>query len=233
LPFLRFNRDKRGYENTFVVQTERRRRGQQRILYWFRTPPGVKVGRAPLDEDAIRLIEEHNPDLDFDWTRILKGHGRESDTEPAAQAGPNESSRTAAAQAPDPGMPDRSPVPTSEVAEPEAVPDVSAQLDETPVSAAERKLGVEGLARLRGRYAEMLARISDRIADQDRQVELKTIAERLNPDAWVTDSDVLSGLDSYEATFESLRGIVGHGRRHTRRGRRRKEGRRSADRENA
>jgi hypothetical protein len=31
------------------------------------------VGRAALDEDAIRLIEEHNPDVAFDWTRILKG----------------------------------------------------------------------------------------------------------------------------------------------------------------
>jgi ribonuclease E len=33
----------------------------------------VRVGRAALDEDAIRLIEEHNPDVTFDWTRILKG----------------------------------------------------------------------------------------------------------------------------------------------------------------
>ncbi len=43
-----------------------------RVLYWFRTPPGIKVGRSALDEDAIRLLEELNPDVEFDWTRILK-----------------------------------------------------------------------------------------------------------------------------------------------------------------
>jgi hypothetical protein len=32
----------------------------------------VRVGRAPIDEDAIRLLEQHNPDIEFDWTRILK-----------------------------------------------------------------------------------------------------------------------------------------------------------------
>lgn len=41
-------------------------------MYWFRTPPGVRVGRAPIDQEAIRLLEQHNPDVEFDWTRILK-----------------------------------------------------------------------------------------------------------------------------------------------------------------
>ena len=50
-----------------------RRRGRgQRLLYWFRTPPGVRVGRAALDEEAIRLLETHNPDVQFDWARLLK-----------------------------------------------------------------------------------------------------------------------------------------------------------------
>ena len=50
-------------------------KGRSRILYWFRTPPGVRVGRGPLDEEAIRTLEAGNPDLEFDWTRILKGQG--------------------------------------------------------------------------------------------------------------------------------------------------------------
>ena len=76
LPYLRFNRDKNGYENTFVVDSDRRRgRSRTRVLYWFRTPPGVKVGRAALDEEAIRLIEQLNPGVDFEWTKILKGQG--------------------------------------------------------------------------------------------------------------------------------------------------------------
>ena len=31
-----------------------------------------KVGRPALDEDAIRWIEEHNPDIEFDWPKILE-----------------------------------------------------------------------------------------------------------------------------------------------------------------
>ena len=73
MPSLRFTRDKRGYETTSLVHAGRHNgRSRQRILYWFRTPPGVKVGRPALDEDAIRWIEEHNPDIEFDWPRILQ-----------------------------------------------------------------------------------------------------------------------------------------------------------------
>ena len=73
MPFLRFSRDKRGYESTFLCHTFRRGgKPQLRVLYWFRTPPDVKVGRLALDPVAIRAIEESNPDLKFDWGQILK-----------------------------------------------------------------------------------------------------------------------------------------------------------------
>ena len=73
MPYLRFSRDEHGYENTYVLHTYRRGdRSQRRLLYWFRTPPNVKVGRLPLNEDAIRAVEENNPDLAFDWSKILK-----------------------------------------------------------------------------------------------------------------------------------------------------------------
>ena len=89
LPYLRFSRDKRGYEHTFVIHSDRRRgRSRTRILYWFRTPPGVKVGRSALDEIAIRSIEESNPDIEFDWTRILKEQGV-PEAAPQGQRPPN------------------------------------------------------------------------------------------------------------------------------------------------
>lgn len=73
MPHLKFSRDKKGYEYTSLVRPARKGgRGEPRILYWFRTPPHVKVGRSALDEEAIRLIEEHHPDITFDWPRILK-----------------------------------------------------------------------------------------------------------------------------------------------------------------
>jgi hypothetical protein len=83
---------------------------------------------------------------------------------------------------------------------------------EEPTTAAHARLGSEGLARLRGRYSEVLARISERIPEPERQEELKTLAERLNPDTWVTDAEVSEGLESYETTFAALRASFGHRR---------------------
>jgi len=73
MAFLRFSRDKRGYEHFQLVQpaVNRRGSGRPRILYWFRSPSNVRVGREPFD-DAIRsAIEKQNPELEFDWTQIL------------------------------------------------------------------------------------------------------------------------------------------------------------------
>jgi hypothetical protein len=113
---------------------------------------------------------------------------------------------------------------------PEALPSAELPLDEPllggpvpddrlmePSSAAQARLGFEGLSRLRARHAEVLARISERVTDAARRDELKSDAERLNPDTWVTDAEVTAGLESYETVFESLRGVVG--RRRKRRGR--------------
>jgi hypothetical protein len=40
-------------------------------LYWFRTPPGIKVGRQPFDEEARQKIESQNPGITFDWNAIV------------------------------------------------------------------------------------------------------------------------------------------------------------------
>ena len=71
--FLRFSRDRRGYEHFYLVHATTNRRGKtrSRILYWFRTPPGVKVGRLPFDDDVRRAIEARNPGVDFDWKKLL------------------------------------------------------------------------------------------------------------------------------------------------------------------
>jgi hypothetical protein len=43
------------------------------------------VGRAALDEDAIRRIEEQNPFIEFDWSRILKGQGAPQESRQAGE----------------------------------------------------------------------------------------------------------------------------------------------------
>jgi hypothetical protein len=219
-----------------------------RVLYWFRTPPGVRVGRSALDEAAIRCIEESNPDVEFDWTKILNGQGapepvpmpalppRRAEPERRAGRRPVETRppaplavAVAAPPVPQPPagreLPARRPEPAfSTPASPEPameLADLRAEVllrDDMPMTAAHGRLGPEGLLRLRARYAEMLARITERVPEPERRDELKSEAERLNPDTWVTDAEVTAGLEAYEAVLESLRGVVGQGRRRRRRG---------------
>jgi hypothetical protein len=73
VPFVRFSRDKRGYEHVYLVEpfNQRGKPSRPRVLYWFRTPPGVKVGRAPFDPATQRALEAQNPGVTFDWARIV------------------------------------------------------------------------------------------------------------------------------------------------------------------
>jgi hypothetical protein len=211
------------------------------VLYWFRTPPGVKVGRAALDEDAIRLIEQLNPGIEFDWTRILKGQGapppesrppgdgrrqRPDGRRPQPPQAPSQPKAVRPPARNDP--PENRPpqAPTVEVEPAPALPAAAvspveqppreALESETPTP-AHAKLGSEGVQRLRARYAEILVRISERTTDSGRREELKLLADRLNPDAWVTDDEVAQGLEQYESVFASLRDVVGQKRRRRRR----------------
>ena len=74
MAFLRFTRDKRGVENFYLVQPTTNRRGKvrPRVLYWFRSPPDVKVGRQPFDPAVRQALEAQNPDVAFDWRAIVE-----------------------------------------------------------------------------------------------------------------------------------------------------------------
>src|SRR5262245_2437901 len=73
MAFLRFTRDKRGYEHFYLVQpSQRRGKSTARVLYWVGTPPNVKEGREPFDEKIRRELEAQNPGVSFDWRKILE-----------------------------------------------------------------------------------------------------------------------------------------------------------------
>jgi hypothetical protein len=74
MAYLRFSRDKRGYEHFSLVESTTNRRGKvrQRVLYWFRSPPDIRVGREPFDEAVRRALEAQNPNVTFDWRSILE-----------------------------------------------------------------------------------------------------------------------------------------------------------------
>ena len=71
MPFLRVIRDKRGYETTYLMHLYRDgQRQRSKILYVFRTPGGVRVGRDPLEPDVLRQIEAQYPDIVFNWQLV-------------------------------------------------------------------------------------------------------------------------------------------------------------------
>lgn len=74
MAFLKFQRDKRGVENFFIVQPTTNRRGKvrPRVLYWFRSPPDIKVGRQPFEAATRRALEAQHPDVAFDWRSIVE-----------------------------------------------------------------------------------------------------------------------------------------------------------------
>ena len=75
MPFLKFSRDKRGYENFYLIEPpsggRRGGKARPRVLFWFRSPPQVKVGRAPFSEDVRKMVEAQYPGISFDWPRIM------------------------------------------------------------------------------------------------------------------------------------------------------------------
>ena len=222
------------------------------------------MGRAAIDDEAMRLLEQHNPDVQFDWTRMLKqpaasqpeprrsGDSREGRSPAISSQSPVTSVQSAvssshspvpggseaaalpepaeALEGPEPLEPSE-PVSPSESLEPwepavvpteplESVvpvpPDVQLSTD---VAARYARLGAAGLARLRARYTDVIARLDEKSLEPSVKEELRAKAERLNPDAWGTEEEVADALEQYESVFEQLRPLVG---RYPRRRRRRR-----------
>jgi hypothetical protein len=179
----------------------------------------------------MRLLERHNPDVEFDWARLLKegpqeqGARRERERD-SRDRDPRDRDRRDRREGREPHQPQRSrPADTSAAAVPPLPPpnanDVSAVIaDERAdahadsmleeVAPALARLGPDGLARLRARYTQLMARLDEKPMEEDARVELKGRIERLNPDAWLTADEVGAALEQYESVYESLRADVGH-----------------------
>ncbi len=208
MPFLRVTRDERGYENTFLLH-EAAPGGRARILYWYRSAPGVRVGRSALDEDAIRVIEERNPDIEFDWPHILE----------AATMLPPEIERRPDQKRRRPPRPRDEATPAhGEDAEPqpsEPALEANAQPAEEPADTPEPRetdrrdtleelVGREISTRLRARYAEISSRIAV-AADEALRDAWRARAEALNPDRWLTPEEILRGVQHADTRFDELR----------------------------
>jgi hypothetical protein len=213
VPFLRLTRDRRGFENTFLLHADHPG-AKPRLLYWYRTAPGIVLGRPALDEDAIRTIEENHPHIDFDWPAILalsevmtpedepafvpkekkpRGLRRgERARFPRGAVGPEESEDAGAPVEPD-AMDPGEPLEHVEPAEP-GVPAQSRLVDELA--------GREVARALRARYAELRSKIE--AIEGDRGAWLARL-EAINPDAWLTPEAVLHGVSNAGPAYERLK----------------------------
>jgi hypothetical protein len=223
VPFLRLTRDRRGFENTYLMHADRPG-DRPRILYWYRTAPGIALGRSPLDEDAIRAIEDQHPEIEFDWPAILalrevmtpedeapaprpqsQGPRREKRPRREREYAAREDSNTArgvdtpqtdAVASSTTQQLDRSE--SLEVSETGEVPEAKNRLVE---ELAGREIG----ARLRARHAEIISRIESLDIDGAQKDALFRRAEAIDPELWMTPEAVLEGVRNADAFFEKMK----------------------------
>src|SRR5215217_1334526 len=76
-------------------------RQRSRILYVFRSPGGVRVGRDPLEPETLRQLEAEHPDIAFDW-KIVRDNQQivETAQEPRRRRTPRPDEGEAAAPPP-------------------------------------------------------------------------------------------------------------------------------------
>jgi hypothetical protein len=191
VPFIRYNRDKRGYETTLVMHAYRTPHGaqQNRVLYLFRSPSNLAVGRRPLDEEVVEALEHTHPDLTFDWPGLLKDRIE-------TRAEPRQKLRRAGSRSPS-VQAGRRPE-----AAPRPEPPEAAVIDDQTLLG--RVLGAEEAARLRRRYAELLQRIARRARTPEDRDRLSERARSLNPDEWVDEATVRAGAASIDAEMDTI-----------------------------
>jgi hypothetical protein len=200
VPFIRHTRDKRGNETTYVMHAYRPAQGPQktRVLYLFRSPSHLKMGRHALDEEIREALEHTHPDVSFDWSAL----GRES----AVVREERQRPRGPRAVQP-PGPRPSAPVPIEVV------------LDDQSVLG--RAAGAERAAQLRAQYGDLLQRITRRSRTPEDRDRLTERAQRLNPDDWPDEAEVAAHLESIQAEWDAVAAELPSRRRGRRGGRRR------------
>jgi hypothetical protein len=204
VPFLRVIRDKRGYETTYLMHLYREgHRQRSRILYVFRSPGGVRVGRGALDPEVLREIESYFPDIAFDW-KDVRDHQQhiEMSVEPRRRKPPKR--EEVAESAPEAAAPAPPPVPAAP--SPGAVP-----------SLIEGATPDDQIAFLGRWYGIIRERVPRRTSDPVRQEALLALTERLNPAAWTDADQIAVGLQQAAEALERLSRVFARRRRRGRR----------------
>jgi hypothetical protein len=194
VPFLRVIRDKRGYETTYLMHWCREgTRQRSRILYMFRTPGGVRVGREALEADVLKQIESQHPDIEFDWNAVF--HNQQV-IETASE--PRRPRKRAVVE----GAPEAAPPPPAQPPPRFTVP-----------SSIEGATPDEQIAFLSQWYTAIREKIPQRAPDPERQQALFALAERLNPTAWTDADEITAGLQQAAEALQRLSHVFAKRRR--------------------
>ena len=192
MPFLRVIRDKRGYETTYLMHWCREGTKQRsRILYVFRTPGGVRVGREALESGVLKRIEAEHPDIEFDWNAVF--HNQQ-----VIESAPEV--RRPRKRAPEDA-------PETPAAQPPQAPRF------TVPSAIEGATADEQIAFLARWYAAVREKVPQRAPDPARQEVLFALAERLNPAAWTDADQMTAGLQRAAEALQRLSHVFAKRRR--------------------
>jgi hypothetical protein len=202
VPFLRVIRDKRGYETTYLMHWYREgNRQHSRILYVFRSPGGVRVGRDPLEPEILQRLEAEHPDIAFDW-KVVRDNQQVVDITPEPRRR-------------------RPRADEGEIAAPPAVLQVEAPLP--PPARPSIPSTIEGdtpdaqIVFLAQVYTQVRDRIQQRSLEAARQEALLTLAERLNPATWSDADQITTGLQQAAEALDRLAHVFAKRRRRTRR----------------
>jgi hypothetical protein len=176
-------------------------RQRSRILYVFRTPGGVRVGREALEPEILRRLEREYPDIDFDWHAVLEN-------------------QQVVETHPEPRRPRRRPeaaAPAPKPARPEPPPPAPARPSIPP--AIEGSTPDEQIAFLTQWYPILREWIPQRTPDPVRQQALLALAERCNSAMWSDADQITTGLQQAAEALERLSKVFAKRRRRPRRGR--------------
>ena len=222
MPFLRVIRDKRGYETTYLMHIYRDgQRQRTKILYVFRTPGGVRVGRDPLEPEVQRQIEAQYPDIPFNWNVVRETQQViETAAEPRRRR-PRPSTDARGAPTDVEGRRDEGPPAATVVAAPAASHAPTAQEPQPPrvviPAVIEGATPDEQIAFLMHWCPIVRERIAKRVSDPARIDALNALADRLNPAAWTDADQITTGLQLAAEALERLSRVFSKRRRRSRR----------------
>jgi hypothetical protein len=195
VPFIRVIRDKRGYETTYLMHWIRDgSRQRSRILYVFRSPGGVRVGREALEPEILRQIEAQHPDIEFDWQAVF--HNQQVIESTPEQRRPRKRPPAEGSSEPQPQQPPPPPAPRFSV--PAAIAGTTPD---------------EQIAFLAAWYDAVREKIPQRAPDPARQEVLLALCERLNPASWSDADQITAGLQQAGEALQRLSHVFAKRRR--------------------